>query len=318
MFLESFKITASGVGQSLILGVLGFFLIKRNILGEEGLDAISKFVIDVAVPLLIFSRLVKGFTFEQYPDWWVYPLLSLCVTALGIMLGFAFSGFIKGTQEKMQFISLVSFQNSGYLPLILVASMLPQQQADTVFIYIFLFLVAFNVVMFSAGGYLLTYHKAKKFDWRSLFHPAVVSTLIGLFIVWLKLNRFMPALVMKPIELVGDCTVPLATLVVGGNIAAISCSAVNKGAISLMSLAKLVLMPALGLLLVYQFRIGGLLGFLIILQLAMPPATNLSVIVRQYRQNDCLVSQGVFWGHMISIITIPVFLSLYFMLGMLQ
>ncbi|HQJ16274.1 MAG TPA: AEC family transporter, partial [Candidatus Omnitrophota bacterium] len=89
-------------------------------------------------------------------------------------------------------------------------------------------------------------------------------------------------------------------------------------AISLMSLVKLVLMPALGLLLVRQFRIGGLLGFLIILQLAMPPATNLSVLVRQYRQNDCLVSQGVFWGHMISIITIPVFLSLYFMLGMLQ
>jgi len=69
---------------------------------------------------------------------------------------------------------------------------------------------------------------------------------------------------------------------------------------------------------VYQFKIAGLLGFLIVLQLAMPPATNLSLIVRQYRQNDCLVSQGVFYGHMISIITIPVFLSLYFMLGMLK
>ncbi|MFA6384911.1 MAG: AEC family transporter [Candidatus Omnitrophota bacterium] len=318
MFLESFKITASGVGQSFILGAIGFFLIKRNLLGEEGLDTLSRLVIEVTLPLLIFCRLVKGFTFGQYPDWWVYPLISLCVTGLGIIAGLFFSGFIKGQQEKAQFVSLIAFQNSGFLPLVLVASILPAEQANTMFIYLFLFLVAFNLLMFSVGVYLLTYHKAKKFDWWSLLNPPVIATLAGLIIVWLKLGGFFPPMILKPLEITGDCTVPLATLVVGGNIAAIKCAGVFKRAISLVSLVKLVLMPCAGLWMVYQFKISGLLGFLIVLQLAMPPATNLSLIVRQYRQNDCLVSQGVFYGHIISIITIPLFLSIYFMMGMLQ
>jgi malate permease and related proteins len=318
VFWESFKLTISGVGQSFILGAIGFFLIKRNLLGQEGLDTLSKLVIEVTLPLLIFCRLVKGFTFGQYPDWWLYPLVSLFITLIGVLGGYCFSGFIKGTQEKAQFISLISFQNSGYLPLVLVASILPAAQADAMFIYLFLFLVAFNLLMFSVGVYLVTYHKAKKFDWMLLVNPPVIATIAGLAVVWLRLNRFIPAAVLRPFEITGDCTVPLATLVVGGNIAAIKCANVFNRPIALMSFVKLVLLPCAGLWLVYQFRISGLLGFMIVLQLAMPPATNLSVIVRQYRQNDCLISPGVFYGHIISIITIPVFLSLYFMLGMLQ
>jgi malate permease and related proteins len=318
MFWESFKITISGVGQSFILGLIGFFLIKRNLLGQEGLDTLSRLVIEVTLPLLIFCRLIKGFTFGQYPDWWLYPLISLFVTLIGIIAGYCFSGFIKGTQEKAQFISLIAFQNSGYLPLVLVASILPAAQAETMFIYLFLFLVAFNLLMFSVGVYLITYHKAKKFDWMLLLNPPVIATLVGLALVWLRVSRFIPVVVLKPLEITGDCTIPLAIMVLGGNIAAIKCAGAFKRSISLMSFVKLVLLPCVGLWLVYQFKVSGLLGFLIILQLAMPPATNLSVIVRQYRQNDCLISQGVFYGHIISIITIPLFLSLYFMLGMLQ
>jgi len=287
-------------------------------LGYQGLDALSGLVINVAMPLLIFSRIVRGFSFEQYPDWWVYPLVSLCITALGFFLGFLFSGLMKGTREKMQFIGLVSFQNSGYLALVLVASILPASQAATMFIYTFLFLVAFNLLMFSVGVYLLTYNKGKKFKWADFLNPPVVATLLGLMVVATKLNNSMPQVIIRPLELIGDCTVPLATLVVGGNIATIGFKAAKTGGIILMSLVKLVLMPAIGLWLVYRFKIGGLLGLLIILQLAMPPATNLSVIMRQYRQDDSLVSQGVFWGHILSIITIPVFLSLYFALGMLK
>jgi predicted permease len=47
--------------------------------------------------------------------------------------------------------------------------------------------------------------------------------------------------------------------------------------------------------------------------MAAPSATFLSVFVRQYKKEDVLVSQGVFFGHLISLVTIPVFLSLYFM-----
>jgi predicted permease len=87
---------------------------------------------------------------------------------------------------------------------------------------------------------------------------------------------------------------------------------------ALMSLAKLVVMPALGLWLVFIFKFPELFGLLIVLQLAMPPATNLSVIVSHYKKDDLLVSQGIFFGHVASLVTIPLILSLYFMISMIK
>ena len=123
---------------------------------------------------------------------------------------------------------------------------------------------------------------------------------------------------MRPLQAAGDCTLPQATFVVGGNIAAIHLAKVEKKTMALMSLAKLVIMPALGLWLVFILKLPELFGLLIVLQLAMPPATNLSVIVSHYKKEDLLISQGIFFGHVGSLITIPLFLSVYFMISMLK
>jgi predicted permease len=60
------------------------------------------------------------------------------------------------------------------------------------------------------------------------------------------------------------------------------------------------------------------MGLLVLMQLAMPPATSLSVITRHYKKEDLLISQGVFFGHIASVITIAIFLSLYFTLSVVK
>jgi hypothetical protein len=318
VLFEAFSATIVGVGQSFVLGAIGYFIIKRNFLGAEGLNALSRLVIEITLPLLIFCRLIRDFDPALYPQWWIFPLLSIAITAVALTIGFIFSGFSRKVQERLQFLSLVSFQNSGYLPLVLFASILSKDKADVMFIYLFLFLLGFNLLMFSLGTYLLTYSKSRKFDWWSLLNPPVIATLSGLLVVFLGAAGFIPGAVLKPLEMAGDCTLPLAIFVVGGNIAAIKCSGKYNKAIGLMVLVKLVILPVLGLWAVYLFKLPDLLGLLIVMQLAMPPAANLSVIVSQYKQEDCLVSQGIFYSHILCIVTIPLFLSLYFAISMLK
>ena len=318
MFLESFKITALGVVPSFLLGAIGYFLIKRNLLGAEGLNALSRLVIEVTLPVLIFCRLIRDFNFSLYADWWIFPLISLAITSVGLLVGSLFMNFVKGGEQKLQFLSLVSFQNSGYLPLVLFASLLPAYKADVMFIYLFLFLLGFNLLFFSFGIYLLTFSKDKKFDWWSLLSAPVVATLVGLILVFFGLNKFIPSIIIKPLELTGDCTLPLATFIVGGNIAAIHLAKIDKKAMMLLASAKLFILPALGLLLVFLLKLPELLGLLIIVELAMPPATNLSVLVSSYKKQDHLISQGIFYGHVIGLITIPLFLGLYFMITMIK
>jgi len=318
MFIESFRMTFGAVTQIFILGAFGFVLVRKGIINQEGLSTISRLVVEVIFPILIFSRLVKNFSFQAYPHWWMMPLLSMAIMLVGFIIGGIFLAFIKGNTARHQFLSLIAFQNSGYLPLALVAAILPPDKANVMFIDIFMLLLGFDMAVWSLGIYLLTFHAAKRFELGSIFSPPVIANLFSLALIFFGLNKFLPNTLMQPLNMIGDCTLPLAMFVVGGNIAAIHLTRVNKKAILLMTLAKLIILPALGFLFVLRPPITPLMGLLIIMQLAMPPATSLSLIIRHYKKEDILISQGVFFGHILSLITIPVFLSLYFSLVVIK
>jgi hypothetical protein len=319
VLLDSFKITGFAVAQIFLVAAIGFLLVKKKFLQDKSLEVLSRLVIEVTLPLLIFCQLVTDFRFNLYPNWWIFPLLSLLITACGLACGFLFINFIKGgMQNKLQFLSLVAFQNSGYLPLALVDALLPKAQAGVMFIYIFLFLLGFNLLMWSAGVYMLTFSRAKKFELGSFFSPPVIATLFSLIFIFFGFYKYVPSAALRPLRMIGDCTLPLAMIVVGGNLAQISLKKIDKRTLFFMVLAKMVILPLAGLWVLAKFRLPELLGLLILIQLAMPPATSSSLIISHYKKEDFCISQGIFFGHLFSLIALPIFLSFYFILVMIK
>jgi predicted permease len=310
--MEYLKISLKGVFELFILGAFGFWLVKRKILNSHGLEIISKLVVEFCLPLMIFCQLMQNFDFTQYNKWWIFPLLSLGISILGLLVGVMFLPLLKNLEYKKQFLSLVTFQNSGYLPLVLVSAILPKDKLQVMFIYIFLFLLGFNLIMWSVGVYLITFSRSRRFEWESFFSPPVVATILSLFLIYLKLNKYIPNFVYKPLSVLGDSTLPLAMLVVGGSLAELSFKKTNNKAILFLILAKLIIMPILGLLFIIRFKPDELLGLLLIIELAVPSATSLSLITRHYQKEDLIISAGIFWTHIISLLTLPLFLSLYF------
>ncbi|TAM42943.1 hypothetical protein EPN54_00775, partial [bacterium] len=266
MFLEHFKITGSAMAYIFILGALGFVLVRKNILSHEGLDALSRLLIQVIFPALILSQMLKNFSFSLFPQWWIFPLISLAITSSGLIVGWLLLKFLKAKTHKLQFLSLVAFQNSGYLPLAMVAAMFSGQEAGNIFIYIFLFLLGFDLVAWSLGIHMLIYEKEAKFRLVSIFSPPVVANLASLTLVLLGLNKLIPAVVFKPLDAVGNCTLPLAMIVVGGNVALAQLKNVDKKMILFFLLGKLIILPSLGLVLVLKLGLPQLLGLLIVMQ----------------------------------------------------
>ncbi|MBP7215909.1 MAG: AEC family transporter [Candidatus Omnitrophica bacterium] len=318
MFLEYLQSTGFAVIQILIISGIGYFLVKKNILGAEALDALSRLTIDITLPLLIFCQLIERFNFTLYPDWWIFPLLSIFITLIGWIVGKVFSGFIVGAPPKMQFVSLITFQNSGYLPLALLAALLPSDKLDVMFVCLFLFLAGFNLIMFSVGPLMLTQGKTKAFDAKTLLSPPVVAVLVSLLVIFFGLASAIPELIFKPLKMIGDCTLPLAMLVVGGGLAQIRLAHVDKKVMGLTIFVKLFILPAIGLFVAFALRVPESMAFLIVLQCAMPSAATLPALARNYKQQDLLLSQGIFLTHLASIITIPLFLSIYFMFAMVK
>jgi predicted permease len=288
------------------------------VLGAEGLKALSRLTIDITLPILIFCQLIKEFRFDLYPNWWIFPLLSLAITLLGWLAGLPFARLISGDEKRLQFLNLTSFQNSGYLPLALIAALLPASLAGEMFIYLFLFLLGFNLLMFSVGAHTICCYRRKQFEMASLFSPPVIAVLFSLVAVFFGLPKFVPEALYKPLRMVGDCTLPLAMFVVGGNLAEISLQKIDKKSLFFLILVKMVILPLIGLAVIFAFSLPRLISLLVLIQLAMPSATTLSVLVRHYKKEDLLISQGILFTHLASVVSIPVFLIIYFRFFMLQ
>lgn len=298
--------------QIAILGLVGFVLARRKALSVEGITGLTTFLIEVTFPALIFWQIITRFNFYAFPKWWVFFSLSLVITAFGLLLGYLFSFPLRDSQVKREFICLVGFQNSGYLPLALLGWIVPKNELSNVLIYLFLFLLGFNLVIWSWGAYFLSGHKLKRFSLPSLFSPPVIATLIGFLFVMLKINSHIPKFVLSPLELLGNCSFPLAIVVVGASLAELYVvRPLDKKLLASLILTKLILMPLTGLVVLSYFRLPYFIGLLLILELAVPSATSLAVISRRYGHKEKIVSQGIFFSHLISLFSLPLFLALF-------
>lgn len=318
MFLAYATSSLRAIIPMVILGGVGYFLVKRQQMGEACLLTISRFSMDIALPALIFYQLLKDFSFSRYPRWWIFPLASIFITFLGLGVAALCAVRVKGHEKRMQFLSLVGFQNSGFLPLMLFALIVPKPQADVLFVYLFLFLIGFNAAIFSLGVAMLVSSGQRRFPWKDMLNPPVIATVASMLLVFLGINRFIPAIVLTPVKMLGDCTVPLAMVIVGGNLALIKIERMDHASMAMVVALKLILLPALGLIGMVYFKLPALVGLLVLVELAVPTATTLSVIIRTYGREDHMISHGIFVTHLASIVTLPVFLSLYFSCFMLQ
>jgi len=305
--------TFGAIVQIVLIGLCGYIFAKKHIIKEVDLKLMSKGVVNIFFPCYIFVSLIKNFNFHSHPRWWILPLISFFVTLIGFMVG---SIFIYARPElkkiKREFISLVTFQNSGYLPLMLVSIMLPPGRREYLIVSLFLFLLGFNFVFWSFAPSYLGGRKDKKIKVSWLFSPPVTATLVCLFLIAIKLNKFIPSLILRPAEMFGSCALPLAIIVVGGNLALIIPRAKKQNmSITYLLLAKLLVLPIICLVFVLILRPPKEVAFLLFLQGAMPSATSLGVVMRQYQTSDNIISLGTFWTHIVGIITIPICLAIY-------
>ena len=196
-----------------------------------------------------------------------------------------------------------------------VAALFTGPSAHTLFIYIALYIIGANILIWSLGVWLLLKGEKTDLNLKKIINPPLVTTLLTMVLVGTGLHRFTPPVILLPVEMLGNCGLPLAMFTVGGSLAAINLRQLEIRPAAMVILTKMILFPALALWFVLAFNINGLMGFLIVLQAAVPSAITLSLIKRYYKLEENFVSEGVLATHLVSIITVPVFLTVYMKLA---
>lgn len=299
-----------------LIALFGFILYRKNYISDEILGFLTFFVIYFTVPCLIFSHLVNQAQAILNNSIWVFIGISVAIFFGGYLLGLIFSYRHKG-KLKQEFISAVSFQNSGYLPMNIALFLFSGRLREEFLVYIFLNLLGFNIIMWSVGSFFIFKREGEKFKLKSLFSPPVTTTLVALFLIYARLNRFIPDILITPVSMVGETSFVLSMIILGSFLAKIKLEGLRQQIklVIEVSLLKLVFLPSIFLLATLVFGVSSLLGLFVVLQAAMPSAASLPIVANLKRADSEFISQAVLITHLASVLTIPFWLGLYFTLS---
>jgi len=312
-FFESLKANFAAVAQIVVLGGFGFYIIKKGILGQCCLRTISNLVTDFALPCFVFSNIAANFHQVRGSAWHMFPVYCLMMLAAGAGMAAVVAGLDKGIERKREFVAMATFQNSGFLPIILIGALAPPEIKDKLFIYVFLYLLAYNPVLFTLGEKLFSAGGTAKISWRSLLNPTTVATVAGLAVALADAGSLIPRFLFRSIQMMGETTIPLSMVVIGGIIVANYGSgavfpwryAAKAGAL------KLVALPLATFAALKFADIAPDVKFFLALESMMPSAVLLPLLAGKYGGDEALAGRTLFGVTVASLVTIPFLLAAF-------
>ena len=312
-FLLTFYSVFTAMLQIFAISLCGFLFFKWNLLDKQSISGLTNLTINLFLPAMIFSHLIKKFSFTNPQDWWLYPFLGIMISLIGFIVAKCFMLIDKSIVKKNELASIASFQNCGYLPLILVMSIFPEKEASILFTYIFLFIQGFNLIFWSFGIQFLSSEKNLKFKFKKILNPPFLSLMFAFLVLCLNIKIYIPSTLLKATELVGGCTLPVALISLGAILAASGGAKAYKLNSTLLIktvIMKLAIVPAIVLFIIVFFKLPRYMAILLLIESAMPAAINLSVVT--FKQNEACgyITQAVFLTHLFGIITVPLFITI--------
>ena len=136
--------------------------------------------------------------------------------------------------------------------------------------------------------------------------PAIYGAVLGLALNLTHVT--LPALVFKPLDLIGTMVIPLTLLVLGFRLSSVQITSLPTT--MLASCIRIGVGLGMGLIAVTVFGLTGVSRSVVILDSAMPSAANSSILAMKYNNEAELVSSVVFVTTIASLLIIPLLLYL--------
>ena len=315
--IEQFYNPASiiiGIIQLLLLAAIGYISNKKGLISKGAIHSLNMMVLWLCLPALIISRTIASFDPRTMSYWWVLPLVSLIMSALGALLGYLLQKLFRGDMPRKEFISSCAFQNCGYLPIALVVFICSGEYCNIMLIYIFLFITGFNLVFWGLmPAYLSNNNDAIKL--KSILNPPLVAMVFSVGSIFLFGKGWLPEIISGPLDMLGSTTFVVVLLALGAYLAEQGEYVPRKPVFLAACISvKLLILPlaVLGMLMLIPMDIS--FRFFIFLQSLMPVATSL-VIVGLYKNADNrFYSFAIFYSHLFAILTIPLWLLVFQMI----
>lgn len=293
-----------------ILIGIGYLIRKKGILGDREVSGLTNIVIIISMPAAIINSMNIDFSNDKLYYTIIIIIFSIISYIAKYIIGILFNKFLKNEKEKSSIYSLmILFSNCGFMGIPVVEAIYGKEGL----FYAAIVNVCFSIVTWTLGIKIVSEgaNKGHKANIRELVrNPGIVSVIIG-FLVFLFHIKF-PEFIKKPLEIMSSTMTPLAMFSIGAFLTETNIKSVFKDyKIIFNSSIRLIVFPVISILIIKLFHISeDIKGILILLE-AMPVASTVAIFAKQFNSDYELASKGIFLSTLLSLITIPIIMSIF-------
>ena len=309
--MSEFIIMLRNVLIFVALAIPGYLLVKFKMLKQEQSGVLSKILMFLALPFLIFSGTVNNLSLNK-------ETLLLMGIVLGIGIIYTFVMFFiskplvkmeknEKTKGMMRFCSV--FSNNGFLGIPLTIAVFGRE--SLVFTVLILLNIISNVLMYTLGAYLVSRNKQSINIKKVILNPVLIAFILGIIFNLLHIPKFIPEMLTFS-DHFSSLVTPISMTVLGMKLGTIRFSKIFKTyKLYYISFLKLILFPIViitiillckNLLLIYYFD-NLVLG--VFFAFAMPTAGLATTFADEFNgdtENAVIYTLGT---TVLSVLTIP-------------
>ncbi len=225
------------------LAIPGYIMVRVGVIKQEQSGILSKVLMFLALPFLIFSGTVNNLSFSSET-----LILMEIIVAIGIIYTFAMFfvskplvGIEKAEKTKgmMRFCSV--FPNNGFLGIPLAIAIFGRD--SRVFMVLILLNIITNVLMYTLGAYLVSGDKQNIQLKKILLNPVLIAFVLGIIFNLLHISRYIPEVVTFS-DYFSSLVTPISMTVLGMKLGTIRIRSIFKTAkLYYVSFLKLIVFP---------------------------------------------------------------------------
>ena len=289
------------------IGIVGFWVARRNVIPESVLGFLTNLAVNIALPCLVFSSILVNFSPDEFPDWWQLPLWWFAYAAISLVLSLITS-LISNKDTRSEFIINLFYQNGLFFPLIIIGGVFGQDAPYLPQLYIFIIL--HPVMFFSTYPFFFRrssqQHQTETL-WRRIVNPILVATVLAIAVQLAGVKEYLPDFIHSILETLAGMALPLIMIILGGSL---YLDFKQKGTIYYKEIIKFLViknivfpLALIGILLLWRPTYS--LALLFFLQAAVPPVTATPILTARMEGNKAISTQFVLSSFIFSIITVP-------------
>ncbi len=314
--MENIFIVGEKIIYLILLIICGILIRKLNLISDKGIEDLSKILVDFFWPALIFFQITSSLTSSDIINNISLPLFAIITGVTGYLLGIVFVRILKYQDNvKIIFLYNSTVNNFVFMVIPFVSLFFPKNGLGLLFIHN----IGFIFIIWTIGISIFQKELNFKNSLIGLINPGFITTLAATIITLAGLNKFIPKLIFDSIKTMGDPTLAIAMIVVGAQIYKLGKDAIKFNLNNiLIAFNRLILIPFVLFLFAYlikDFFSKEIIGIFMIVNVMPVSVISVSMAIR-YNSDPDLAAQHVVSNHLISIITIPVYIMLikYFLL----